>query len=61
MRRNRGPWNADRTLRAIATHALYLLDRQGIERLDIVSYISHGKRKDGKRKRVSPMGADGEK
>ncbi|MCA9572459.1 MAG: ATP-dependent Clp protease ATP-binding subunit ClpA, partial [Myxococcales bacterium] len=42
------------------SHALYLLDRQGIERLDIVSYISHGKRKDGKRKRVSPMGADGE-
>ncbi len=29
------------------SHALYLLARQGIERLDVLSYVSHGVRKDG--------------
>ena len=42
------------------SHAVYLLQKQGVERLDVVSYISHGKRKDGRRKAMSPMGADGE-
>ena len=31
------------------SHAVYLLEKQGITRLDVVSYISHGVRKDGKK------------
>jgi ATP-dependent Clp protease ATP-binding subunit ClpA len=43
------------------SHAVYLLDQQGVKRLDVVAFISHGKRKDGKtRKDVgAPVGAEG--
>ena len=30
------------------SHAVYLLEKQGVTRLDVVSFISHGVRKDGK-------------
>ncbi len=33
--------------------AVYLLEQQGVGRLDVVSYISHGTRKDGKAREVS--------
>jgi len=37
--------------------AVYLLEQQGVGRLDVVSYISHGTRKDGKaRETASPRG-----
>jgi ATP-dependent Clp protease ATP-binding subunit ClpA len=31
------------------SNAVYLLEKQGVKRLDVVSYISHGKRKNGPR------------
>jgi ATP-dependent Clp protease ATP-binding subunit ClpA len=37
------------------SHAVYLLERQGVRRLDILSYISHGIAKDG-----APGGSGGE-
>ncbi|MCB9673767.1 MAG: ATP-dependent Clp protease ATP-binding subunit ClpA [Alphaproteobacteria bacterium] len=42
------------------SHAVFLLDKQGVNRLDVVSFLSHGKRKDGKtRKDVgAPAGAE---
>jgi ATP-dependent Clp protease ATP-binding subunit ClpA len=41
------------------SHAAFLLKKHGVERLDIVSFISHGVRKKGGRKDVgAPAGAD---
>ena len=44
------------------SHAVYLLRQQGISRLDVTSFISHGIRKDGKTPEAQgvPVGADGE-
>ncbi len=43
------------------SHAVFLLRKQGVERLDVVSYISHGLRKNGPRKDVGvPAGAETE-
>ncbi|GAO02031.1 ATP-dependent Clp protease ATP-binding subunit ClpA [Anaeromyxobacter sp. PSR-1] len=39
------------------SHAVYLLEKQGVRRLDILQYISHGVSKDGEE---SPGGAEGE-
>ncbi|ACG72073.1 ATP-dependent Clp protease, ATP-binding subunit clpA [Anaeromyxobacter sp. K] len=39
------------------SHAVYLLEKQGVRRLDILQYISHGVSKDGE---DSPGGAEGE-
>ncbi|MCM2279172.1 MAG: AAA family ATPase [Oligoflexia bacterium] len=36
------------------SHALHLLTKQGIERLDVLSYISHGTRKDGHAGELEP-------
>jgi ATP-dependent Clp protease ATP-binding subunit ClpA len=41
--------------------AVMLLRKHGVDRIDIVSYLSHGKRKDGKARRsMSPAGAENE-
>jgi ATP-dependent Clp protease ATP-binding subunit ClpA len=40
------------------SHALYVLARQGIERLDVLSYVSHGVRKDGTLDDEPDLGAD---
>ena len=47
-------------LREPESHAVYLLEQQGIKRLDITSYLSHGVRKDGlvPRKRKAGAGAE---
>jgi ATP-dependent Clp protease ATP-binding subunit ClpA len=44
------------------SHAVYLLKQQGVDRLDVVSFISHGTRKDGRpsERTVSPKGTGGE-
>jgi len=44
------------------SHAVFLLKRQGVDRLDVVSYLSHGvRKKGGPRSDVgAPAGADGE-
>ncbi len=43
------------------SHAVFLLKKQAVERVDVVSYISHGVRKGGRRKDVgAPMGAGGD-
>ncbi|MCA9494807.1 MAG: ATP-dependent Clp protease ATP-binding subunit ClpA, partial [Myxococcales bacterium] len=43
------------------SHAVFLLKKQGVERLDVVSFISHGLRKTGPRKDMGvPAGADGD-
>ncbi|MCO4744255.1 MAG: ATP-dependent Clp protease ATP-binding subunit ClpA [Proteobacteria bacterium] len=39
------------------SHAVFLLEEQGITRLDVVSFISHGVRKDGKQRQLGvPVG-----
>lgn len=41
--------------------SVYMLEDQGVKRLDVVAYISHGTRKDGKMRRaVSPQGTGDE-
>jgi len=43
------------------SHAIYLLERQGVTKVDVTRFISHGVRKTGPRKDVGPpVGADGE-
>ncbi len=44
------------------SHAVWLLKQQGVERIDVVSFISHGIRKDGKKRKDvgAPAGASGE-
>jgi len=44
------------------SHAVWLLTQQGVERIDVVSFISHGIRKDGKKRKDvgAPAGAGGE-
>ena len=48
----KGPVNGGNVLVALFSepdsHAAYLLENQGVTRLDVVAYISHGTRKDGK-------------
>jgi len=41
------------------SHAVYLLERQGVRRLDILSYISHGISKEGSGEEDSEPGAEG--
>jgi ATP-dependent Clp protease ATP-binding subunit ClpA len=41
------------------SHAVYLLDRQGVRRLDILSYISHGVSRDGGEGGDGPEGEEG--
>src|SRR5512141_859074 len=41
------------------SHAVYLLERQGVRRLDILSYISHGIGKEGGGDEESEGGAEG--
>jgi ATP-dependent Clp protease ATP-binding subunit ClpA len=46
------------------SHAVYFLQKQGVERMDVVSYISHGTSKlkgddNGKKKERSPQGGEG--
>jgi len=43
------------------SHAVFLLGKQGVSRLDVVSFVSHGKRKDGRSgaDRGVPVGAEG--
>ncbi|TNE91686.1 MAG: ATP-dependent Clp protease ATP-binding subunit ClpA [Deltaproteobacteria bacterium] len=39
------------------SHAVFLLEEQGVTRLDVTAYISHGKRKDGRQKQLGvPVG-----
>jgi len=43
------------------SHAVYLLERQGVAKVDVTRFISHGVRKTGPRKDVgAPVGASGE-
>ena len=44
------------------SHAVYLLEKQGVRRLDVLNYISHGIAKDGaeRRRAESPTGAGDE-
>ena len=42
------------------SHAVYLLERQGVRRLDILSYISHGISKDGGAGGDEDSGAEGD-
>src|SRR5512140_2283656 len=42
------------------SHAVYLLERQGVRRLDILSYLSHGISKDGGSEDESEGGDSGE-
>ena len=47
-------------MREPESYAVYLLERQGVRRLDVTTYVSHGNRKDGKvsRRSTTPRGTD---
>jgi len=62
---NKGPVDGGNVLVALYaepdSHAVWLLKQQGVDRVDVVSFISHGVRKGGTRKGQSaPVGAGGE-
>ncbi|MFT4627422.1 MAG: ATP-dependent Clp protease ATP-binding subunit ClpA [Myxococcota bacterium] len=60
----KGPVDGGNVLAAMfnepESRAVYLLEKQGVRRIDVVSYISHGVRKDGKPRRDAgpPAGAN---
>ncbi len=58
----RGPVHGGHVLVAMFAEpedpAVALLHERGVERLDVVAFLSHGKRKDGRRRSVSPAGAE---
>jgi ATP-dependent Clp protease ATP-binding subunit ClpA len=59
---NKGPVDGGHVLVALyaepESQAVYLLKKQGVDRLDVVSFLSHGKRKTGPRKDLgAPAGA----
>jgi len=65
QRSGKGPVDGGHVLVAMyaepESNAVYLLEKQGVTRLDVVSYISHGIRKNATRKDVGPpTGANGE-
>ncbi len=47
-------------MREEESYAVYLLEKQGVTRLDLTSYLSHGVRKDGRLVRRRPVPAEGE-
>jgi ATP-dependent Clp protease ATP-binding subunit ClpA len=62
----KGPVDGGNVLAAMfgeqESRAVYLLEKRGVRRIDVVSYISHGVRKDGKTREDAgaPSGADGD-